>query len=235
MTTRKGSPKSDGIDACAELARELNAAVKAVEPKHLQAIYALRRGNESPDSPHRIGGLPPGGGELRWPFKDGVPMVHLLTLDLAAMPELRERITKWAGIAPEEARTVSLFVHSPKHNDANMPHTDESAVVVGGERYASEPAPAAAGAQIWPEQRLTGIRIEVPAPLYIPGWNGGKKLKNALAKLSVRVLGGPDWIQDPQPGKGPFLLQFDERFVDVNLGDKGRMYVYADTAFWQCS
>jgi hypothetical protein len=30
-------------------------------------------------------------------------------------------------------------------------------------------------------------------------------------------------------------MQFDERFVDVNLGDKGRMYVYADTAFWQCS
>jgi hypothetical protein len=48
------------------------------------------------------------------------------------------------------------------------------------------------------------------------------------------VLGKPSWIQSPAWGKGPFLMQFDERFLDVNLGDKGRTYVFEDTAFWQC-
>jgi hypothetical protein len=234
MAARKASSKPDGIEAAAELARELIVAVKAVEPKHLTGIYALRRG-ESSDALHRVGGLPPGGGELKWPLKNGMPMVHLLTLDLAAMPELRERVTKWKSVPPEEVRTVSLFLHSPKHNDANMPFTDESAVIFVGERFARETAQAPAGAEVLPEEPLAAIRIEVPAPLYMAGWTGGKKLKGALGKLSVCVAGGPHWIQDPQPGKGPFVMQFDERFVDVNLGDKGRMYVYADTAFWQCS
>lgn len=29
-------------------------------------------------------------------------------------------------------------------------------------------------------------------------------------------------------------MQFDEGFVDVNLGDMGVMYVFEDSAFWQC-
>ncbi len=36
-------------------------------------------------------------------------------------------------------------------------------------------------------------------------------------------------------GAGGVVMQFDERFGDVNLGDSGIMYVYGDgTAFWQC-
>lgn len=29
-------------------------------------------------------------------------------------------------------------------------------------------------------------------------------------------------------------MQFDESFVDINLGDMGIMYVFADGGFWQC-
>lgn len=35
-------------------------------------------------------------------------------------------------------------------------------------------------------------------------------------------------------GGGGFLLQLDEAFCPINLGDQGVMYVFGDTAFWQC-
>jgi hypothetical protein len=34
--------------------------------------------------------------------------------------------------------------------------------------------------------------------------------------------------------EGPLLVQFDESLVPMNLGDAGVMYVFPDTAFWQC-
>jgi hypothetical protein len=33
---------------------------------------------------------------------------------------------------------------------------------------------------------------------------------------------------------GEFVMQFHDGFCDVNLGDKGVMYVSTETAFWQC-
>ena len=36
------------------------------------------------------------------------------------------------------------------------------------------------------------------------------------------------------PGHGGFVLQFDESFVDVNLGDCGVMYVTGNDAHFQC-
>lgn len=35
-------------------------------------------------------------------------------------------------------------------------------------------------------------------------------------------------------GEAGFLMQFDESFVPMNMGDSGVMYVYTDAAFWQC-
>lgn len=46
-------------------------------------------------------------------------------------------------------------------------------------------------------------------------------------------MGPPMWLQD-EACFGEFLMQFDEQFVYMNLGDMGIMYVFADTAFWQC-
>lgn len=49
-----------------------------------------------------------------------------------------------------------------------------------------------------------------------------KELRNKLYNAPAYVLGAPIW------------LQFDEKFADINLGDSGIMYVFGDTAFWQC-
>ena len=48
------------------------------------------------------------------------------------------------------------------------------------------------------------------------------------------VGGKPQWIQG-EDHDGVLLFQFDEDIVEMNLGDAGLMYVFADTAFWQCS
>ncbi len=51
--------------------------------------------------------------------------------------------------------------------------------------------------------------------------------------MPARVFGPPLWLQDDEGGDG-FVMQLDEGLVDVNLGDGGIMYAFADDAFWQC-
>lgn len=52
--------------------------------------------------------------------------------------------------------------------------------------------------------------------------------------MSENRIGGPviHWSGDARTKD--FILQFAEEVVDVNLGDAGTMYVYADTAYWSC-
>ena len=54
-----------------------------------------------------------------------------------------------------------------------------------------------------------------------------------MYQANARVLGSPLWLQDSEHW-GFLLMQFDEGFVDINLGDSGVMYVFSDTQFWQC-
>jgi len=59
------------------------------------------------------------------------------------------------------------------------------------------------------------------------------QLNDAL--LNAGYIGGnPIWIQNDESPNTPFILQFDESFADINLGDAGIMYVFLSTAFWQC-
>jgi len=71
---------------------------------------------------------------------------------------------------------------------------------------------------------------DIPEPL--------KTKLNELHKkvygLNARVGGNPQWLQYNEGDEFSFIMQFDEGFADVNLGDCGLMYVYTDDAFWQC-
>ena len=60
-----------------------------------------------------------------------------------------------------------------------------------------------------------------------------KELRSAIYNLPGRVGGEPLWLQSEEDG-GSFLFQFDEALVPMNLGDCGIMYVFDDTAYWQC-
>ena len=59
------------------------------------------------------------------------------------------------------------------------------------------------------------------------------RLYEELGRANCRAGGLPLWIQG-EDHVGDFLLQFDDGFVDVNLGDAGVMYVFTDRQFWQC-
>ena len=58
-------------------------------------------------------------------------------------------------------------------------------------------------------------------------------LRSKLFELPAYVGGSPIWLQREEHW-GFFIMQFSEAFVNVNLGDLGEMYVFFDTAFWQC-
>ena len=58
-------------------------------------------------------------------------------------------------------------------------------------------------------------------------------LRSEIYRASARAGGSPIWLQGDEHD-GDFLLQFDESFANVNLGDCGVMYVFTDTQFWQC-
>ncbi len=60
-----------------------------------------------------------------------------------------------------------------------------------------------------------------------------RRLRGAIYGASARAGGSPLWLQGDEHD-GDFLLQFDESFADVNLGDCGIMFVFTDTQFWQC-
>ncbi len=66
-------------------------------------------------------------------------------------------------------------------------------------------------------------------------WNNFiiEKIRHKIFNLPAYIGGEPIWIQAPEYD-GFFIMQFSEQFIDMNLGDSGEMYVFTDTAFWQC-
>jgi antitoxin component YwqK of YwqJK toxin-antitoxin module len=191
-----------------------------------ERIYLLRRLHEAPGGKdlNRVYGAAPGVGADRWPMHRDEPMHHLFTLDLQTMPELATQIG-------QDARTLSLFISDPGDNEAYSYDTDETAVVISTQaQIDAEPAPPD-GAPLDAEPN----GFEVLAVDVDPGlWDGDSELRRAIYGANARVLGEPIWLQDDEGGGGEFYMQFDEGFVDINLGDCGVMYVFDDAAFWQC-
>ena len=193
-----------------------------------ERIYVLRRREDAPgpESVARIGGLPLGVGAERWPLRDGEPMTHLFTLDLAQMPELARR---YPG-----KRAFSLFMSSPDDNEAytlgngwtaTILSTDDD--VIRGELDAPE------GADVRSPLAFDVVPLDVPANVWA---DHDGDLYKSIYRASARVLGPPIWLQgdeDEWDGGRP-VMQLDEGFVDVNLGDMGILYVFDDGAFWQC-
>jgi len=227
----KASLESDGVETAKVLdkvdqlvalaKRELGASVG--EP-----IYLLRRFDTTPKelAPlglNRIGGLPPGVTADEWPTCNDEPMVHLFTLDLATMPELRQQL---GG-----KRTFSFFMASPEMNEAYEPGNDQTAVVMLDDAQVGAEGEAPEDTVVRDTQYFEPVRVEVPSRVFFAG---GGELYKAIYGAHARVLGDPIWLQSEEDGGGTFVMQLDEGFVDVNLGDMGVLYVYDDGGFWQC-
>jgi antitoxin component YwqK of YwqJK toxin-antitoxin module len=206
----------DRIDKLVMLAEEVGGTG--------EMIYVLRRLDEEPEDAgyNQIGGLPPGIDAERWPTMDDEPMAHLYTLDVETMPELR-------SLVGEDSRTVSVFCFQPGYNEAWEAYNEWTAVIYSTEEQAEDlevPDEVPDRSQAWFEP----VAIEVDPGIWA---DQDSELRGKIYQAGARVLGEPIWLQYPEGG-GTFLMQFDESFAWMNLGDMGVMYVFGDTAFWQC-
>ena len=198
-------------------------------------IYTLDR-QETPSrdgSLNRLGGRPVGLTLESWPlFRDDPdhPMHHLLTLDLNTLPELKTRFP--------EHRVISLFIEHPYHHEAYGPGNesvrvlfiaDEAALPYEGDLPTSTDDPAVG---------FLVEEVEVPLGAWSVSYGSDERLEEIRKTIySLHAWGGGDggpfWLQQEEH-QGDFLLQFDEAFAHMNLGDAGLMFLFADTAFFQC-
>lgn len=226
-----GAADSGPADKIGRLAK---AAFEANPDEESTTVYVFERLDAEPDGDtlNRIGGRPFGITAQTWPLRGDdadSPMQHMLTLDLETVPKLR------AGL-DDTVRALSVFVRNPDYNEAWTAHNDDTQVVaVGRDACAKFEGELPVG-----DEAATGFavhEVEVPVGAFTVPYDGDADLRGVRdAIYSTNAWGGgrgPLWLQGEEYF-GKFVLQFDEGFVFMNLGDCGIMYVFADTAFWQC-
>src|SRR5690554_165987 len=214
--------------------RRLSQVVFAADPDHPSTtIYVFERLDHAPlgDTLNRLGGRPFGITAETWPLKcddADSPMEHMLTLDLDTVPALRSSFS-------DDVRALALFVRSPEYNEAWTPGNEDSQVVsITRDAIAEFPGALPTG-----NDSAVGFavhEVEVPAGAFSVPYDGDKDLRAVRSAIySACAWGGPEpiWLQGDEYF-GVFAMQFDEGFAYMNLGDSGIMYVFADTAFWQC-
>lgn len=186
-------------------------------------IYALRTKDEPPaeGSLNRRYGVPPGIGADRWPMFEGEPMEHLFTIDLDAVG-LKNTL--------DGARTLSVFCFNPDLNEAYTPDSGWAAVVTSKAEQLAAAVEPPDDVETRAARGFDVVAVDVPSEVF---WEQSD-VRKALYGLGAWVGTGPIWLQDDQSPGSRFVMQFDERFIAMNLGDMGVMYVFEDTAFWQC-
>ena len=256
-----GSFEVVGEDVLDFLRRELVALGVSIEGLSNGKVQGSDRGlvrvivadYEHPPGPadiSRLGGLPIGVDADTWPRHAGRPMHHVLTLDLQDHPTF----------GPKGVRALALFITSPSEHEAYAPRNRDARVLLLSEddlRKGEAPWPD----ELADEERLPSgsLRFESAATLTeeelrarsfvgpIPLWLQDDESElfgdedDDYAGEDDDYAGedddeGDDEADDPRP-EAPrrFVLQFGEELVPgLNLGDMGIMYVFAETAWFQC-
>ncbi|MFY0531924.1 hypothetical protein [Nannocystis pusilla] len=210
----------EGLGKAVETPEQELRRLAASVPGPKVRIYRLRRGEDEPaaDSVARIGGTPRG--VVTAPVDRKEPMTHILTLDLAQLPEL--------AASHPGARSLSLYLPDPdtaeRHRHGTLVWTTEAEL-------------GRAPGSIEDAVTLLVEAFDVPEQIF-----GGRDLEGAAKRVRRIVYGsagfvggGPLWLQDGDPGVDPsFLFQFDESLAYINLGDSGVMYVFDGDIDWQC-
>ena len=162
----------------------------------------------------RCGGAPLGVGADLWPTiynpLTGArqPMLHVLSVDPRAL-DLD---------VPASVGALSLFASS-----FEMP------------LYPEDPTCDYEVVQVPRSALARGVlpTPELPEP---PLEGGVLEFRPAAARVEGLTFAGgaPRYIQSRDDGSADFVLQFDERFLPLNLGDSGALYMFTSWAFWEC-
>ncbi|PKQ70742.1 toxin-antitoxin system YwqK family antitoxin [Raineya orbicola] len=149
-------------------------------------------------------------------------MEHIFTLDIRTVPLLAERL-------PKDTAALSFFVLNPDNNHAYQPFNKSTKTLFLKESDILKPESLA-------DSYTFSIKeLKVPKEIFrYECSQEAQEIRKKVYQASCYVLGEPMWVQGEEHEEGNFLLQFDENFAPVNLGDNGLMYVFEDTAFWQC-
>lgn len=173
----------------------------------------------------RVGGIPQGVSLERWPtaFDDGdldaapTPMLHLLSIAVADLPHQ----------FPRGVRAIAVFINSAEMNSAAEPHSEDAAVLlINDDDLAGGQATVPSNWVVLPE----GLLRHEPA----------RELTHQALGVSPIAALKPRWLQAPEYDESRFVLQFGEDFLhlpdryDGIFGDTGTLFVFEDTAFWQC-
>ena len=196
--------------------------------------YLLENLEREPDEAelNRTCGAPIGIDNGNWPLVEGEKMAHAITINLDSVPALKPNF-------PEGTKAVAVFVSDLIENEAYQPGTPETAIVLLNE------SDIAKGTGEWepPEDESESTtfkahEVDLPEEVFgeerydLDESDPVYELSEELCEFSM-AGGKPIWLQGPEH-EGEIILQFDEDLVDMNLGDAGVMYVFKDTAFWQC-
>lgn len=199
------------------LAEQVGRIADATGLERTEPIYILERSTkkEAKKTLNRIGGRPKGLGEDAWPRGEW-PYYPVLVLDLRTVPELEHRFPG--------ARALCLLVDKPK---------------AGFEACAVVPlSPEVCAQGIKGGRPFTAERVLVPAELFTERSPAGElaALRNLVRGAPARALGRPFFLQtEPSAGDAEgFVLQAGDRFMDINLGDGGELFLYGNDAFWEC-
>lgn len=209
------------IDAIRTAAREL---------KPDTTITLLESHDRAPTGVSRVGGPGFDLGERQPTDDEGQPLTHVWTLATADVPALAR--------AYPGAAAVALYVLNPEENEAYEVDNGQTALVPLTREDVAGGA-AAPTDQDLQAREVTVTHVEVSSAAfdeYDPGDpedSPRNKLRQAIYSAGGRAGGRPIWLQGDEHD-GEFLLQFDESFANINLGDAGVMYIFTDQQFWQC-
>lgn len=217
----------------------------------LKADYARKPGPRDID---RVGGLPIGVDAATWPRRGGAPMHHVLTIDLEHHPTFQ----------PRGVRALALFVSSPMEHEAFTPRNDHTRVLLLSDADLAKGEPAwPEGLSADDTLEAGTVQFESAAAMtqeelyrhsfagLMPIWLQGDDTESVDEYGEDDEYSGDDdeysddddsdsdsdsGDDDERPAAPVhFILQFDESLIPgINLGDCGIMYVYAETAWFQC-
>lgn len=175
--------------------------------------------------------------------EDDMRLEHAFTVDIRGL-DLQNNLSK-------NIVAFSFFISDADFHDASEVNTSHSEVVLLTEEdIAKGEYPGDIPIRSLDRKQATFFLepLQVPSTIFTKHSfeedSVEAQLYNAVWGLSARVGGFPIWFQGTEEERkkkfekhskmGPFLMQFDQTFGDINLKDCGVMYIWGKDAFFQC-